>query len=184
MHKQQKEWCLALKEVFPKYFCGVDVLDIGSLDVNGTNRELFENCNYTGLDVVAGDGVDVVCVAHKYFPKVNRKKKHSAIKRFNVVLSTNALEHDMYADKTIPHMVELLKPEGLMFFSASHSHGEHGTRAHRARGSGTSELDSEWADYYRNLTFREVHNLVPFGQFHIFDLSIAGPDLRFWGIKK
>ena len=34
------------------------VLDIGSLDINGSNRFLFEDCNYLGIDVGEGKNVD------------------------------------------------------------------------------------------------------------------------------
>ena len=41
---------------------GLNVLDIGSYDVNGCYREIFErrNCNYTGLDMENGPNVDFV----------------------------------------------------------------------------------------------------------------------------
>jgi hypothetical protein len=32
--------------------------------VNGNNRSLFEKCDYVGLDVIEGNNVDIVCVAH------------------------------------------------------------------------------------------------------------------------
>lgn len=35
------------------------VLDVGSLDVNGTYRPVFEGWEYTGLDIVPGRGVDI-----------------------------------------------------------------------------------------------------------------------------
>jgi hypothetical protein len=65
MHKAQKEWCESLRRKFPIYFYTKRVLDIGSLDVNGTNRYLFYNCHYDGVDIIAGKGVDIVCPAHK-----------------------------------------------------------------------------------------------------------------------
>ena len=34
------------------------------IDVNGNNRSLFEKCDYVGLDVIEGNNVDIVCVAH------------------------------------------------------------------------------------------------------------------------
>ena len=39
---------------------GGEVVDVGSLDVNGTYRELFgSEWNYTGTDVQQGQNVDV-----------------------------------------------------------------------------------------------------------------------------
>ena len=45
-HKEQRDFCLRVKEKYPEFFKDKKVLDIGSLDINGSNRDLFENCNY------------------------------------------------------------------------------------------------------------------------------------------
>jgi hypothetical protein len=50
-HQEQKDFCLSVKEFMPDFFKGVSVLDIGSLDINGNNRYLFENYDYTGIDI-------------------------------------------------------------------------------------------------------------------------------------
>jgi len=39
---------------------GDKVLDVGSMDVNGTFRDLFDGIEYTGLDIEPGPNVDVV----------------------------------------------------------------------------------------------------------------------------
>ncbi len=96
MHKKQREWCESLKERFPQYFDCVRVLDIGSLDINGTNRYLFDNCHYVGVDIVSGPGVDTVCRGHEVFGD-----------QYDVVLSTNTLEHDMFWHLTLPQMIRL-----------------------------------------------------------------------------
>lgn len=36
------------------------VVDVGSLDVNGTYRDLFPGWDYIGIDIVPGNGVDLV----------------------------------------------------------------------------------------------------------------------------
>ena len=65
-HKEQREFCLAVKAMFPDFFRDKTVLDMGSLDINGSNRYLFENCTYIGIDLSKGENVDVVVMAHEF----------------------------------------------------------------------------------------------------------------------
>ncbi len=112
MHPDQQIWCKNLKNKFKEYFINKKVLDVGSLDINGNTRYLFENCEYTGLDIIEGNNVDIVSIAHEYdCPACS----------FDVVLSTNALEHDIYYPLTLKKMYNLLKPKGLLFFSIAFS---------------------------------------------------------------
>lgn len=174
MHPAQKQWCEELKRTFPHYFSDKKVLEVGSLDVNGNNRYLFENCEYTGVDVIAGKNVDIVCIAHEF---------NAQPCSFDVVFSTNALEHDMYYPLTLRKMVELLKPCGLMFFSVAHLWREHGTLRASPKDSGTSSMGKEWGNYYKNLTAVDIKSAVDLKIFEEFSLSMAGQDLRFWGLK-
>lgn len=50
-HPEQVEFCTRIKNKFPDFFKNKNVLDVGSLDINGNNRYLFQNCSYTGVDV-------------------------------------------------------------------------------------------------------------------------------------
>lgn len=60
------------------------VLEIGSLDVNGGVRSLFENAShYHGIDVTDGPGVDEVADGADWQPT----------RQFDVVVSTEVLEH-------------------------------------------------------------------------------------------
>ena len=62
-HKEQQEYFESVKERFPDRFVRKTVLDIGSYDLNGTNEYLFSECEFTGLDIEEGPGVDIVCEA-------------------------------------------------------------------------------------------------------------------------
>ena len=42
-HERQQEFCKKVKDIFPEYFKGVNVCDVGSLDINGNNHYLFED---------------------------------------------------------------------------------------------------------------------------------------------
>ena len=91
-HPVQQQFCSNIKSRFPQYFKNVKVIDVGSLDINGNNKYLFEDCDYIGLDIIEGKNVDVVSVAHEY---------DGENESFDVVLSTNAMEHDIYYPKTL-----------------------------------------------------------------------------------
>jgi hypothetical protein len=173
-HPAQIKFCESLKNKFPEYFKEKRVLDVGSLDINGNNRYLFDDCDYIGLDVVEGKNVDVVCIAHEY----------EDVDGFDVVLSTNALEHDMFYPLTLKKMVSLLKPNGLMFFSVANSWKEHGTERTSPENSGTSKMGSEWENYYKNLTSNDIKKSVDLECFEEYKMKVVNKDLRFWGIKK
>lgn len=177
-HSLQQKWCEDVKRRFSRFFGGRGkrALDIGSLDVNGNNRYLFDTPEmYLGLDVIPGKNVDIVCPAHEY---------DGGDGSFDVVLSTNTLEHDMHYKLTLQKMVKLLKPGGLMFFSAAHSWKEHGTRRTSPSQSGTSQLEG-WKDYYKNLDMDDVRNSIDLvNEFEFYELIIEGKDLRFVGVKK
>jgi SAM-dependent methyltransferase len=175
MHPVQQRWCEQLKKRFPVYFKNKKVLDVGSLDVNGNNKYLFENCEYTGLDIVPGKNVDIISIAHKY----------AIIETvYDVVLSTNSLEHDLYYVSTLQKMADLLKRKGFMFFSVATSWHEHGTTRTTPNQSGTSQMGDDWKNYYKNLSEEDVRNAINIDKiFSQYEFSTEDRDLRFWGIK-
>jgi len=180
-HPIQIVWCEKIKKDFPSYFQNKRVLDIGSLDINGNNRYLFDDCEYIGLDVVSGPNVDVVSIAHEYMPSAP----------FDVVLSTNALEHDIYWRQTLCAMLTFLKPVGLLFFSTCSTWPEHGTKRTTPDQSGTSQMGPEWENYYRNFCEMDLYKTLDWNQFYRYGMSTFNAsesdfqmDLRFWAIKK
>jgi len=48
------------KSKYLSEFEGATILDVGSIDINGTYREIFTGFEYTGMDIVPGDNVDIV----------------------------------------------------------------------------------------------------------------------------
>jgi predicted SAM-dependent methyltransferase len=176
VHPDQQRWCESVKSKFREYFINKKVLDVGSLDINGNNRYLFENCEYTGLDIIKGENVDIISIAHEYNPH------HS----FDVVLSTNALEHDMYYSLTLKKMYDLLKSEGLLFFSVASLWKEHGTQRSKPKDSPTSSVSKDgWNSYYKNLTENDIKLVFDLkNDFNSFEMKVSKKDLQFWGIKK
>lgn len=180
-HKEQQDFCLRVKEKFPEFFKNKKVLDIGSLDVNGSNRDLFEDCNYLGIDVGEGNNVDLISVGHLF---------DGPDEYFDTIISTEVFEHDMYYEKTIQNIMRMLKPGGLFLFTcASTGRPEHGTRR---LGSWAAplllQISEEWADYYKNLDEFDIKRIPDFnsnfpdGHFEYRNTDIP-LDLYFYGIK-
>jgi SAM-dependent methyltransferase len=118
-HKEQKEFIEMIRNEFPDFFSGKRVLEIGSLDINGSVRKLFENCEYIGVDVAAGPGVDVVCQGQNYSGPDNS---------FDVAISCEVMEHNPFWAETVKNMIRLCKPGGLVVMTcATLGRREHGT---------------------------------------------------------
>ncbi len=179
-HKEQREYFQHVKNMFPDYFKNKKVLDVGSLDINGNNRYLFENCEHIGIDVAAGKNVDYVTLCHEY---------NVADQTFDVVISNDCFEHDMYWDKSLQNIVRVLKSGGLFLFTCKTTGSlEHGTL--RTDGGFSSPLTCHiagWENYYRNITESDVRTAVSVDDiFSEYNFSINNDvfDIRFYGIKK
>lgn len=172
-HEAQIAFLLQVKSAMPEKFVNCRVLDIGSLDLNGNNRYLFENYKYLGVDIGYGENVDLVCRGHKVHDE------HG----FDVVISTECFEHDEFWVDTIKNMIKLTKPNGLMLFScATTGRQEHGTTR-------TSPADSPFTNnYYKNLSIGDMDSEINFSehfkQYKFISQTAPSCDLYFWGIKK
>ena len=182
-HTEQRNFCKSVKAKYPDFFKNKKVLDIGSLDINGSNRDLFENCDYTGLDVGEGKNVDIISIGHLF----NGPDNH-----FDTIISTEVFEHDMFYEETIKNVMRMLKPGGLFLFTCgAPGRPEHGTRRCGAFCAPLLlEVSEEWADYYKNLTPDDFKVISKFNEtfpdcyFEIKDTDIEIPsDLYFYGIK-
>ncbi len=182
-HQAQQDFFARVREQFPNYFTDVRVLDIGSLDINGSNRKLLKQpYYYIGLDLDKGKNVDVVCPAHLY----------DAGFQFDTIISGECFEHDMFYPDSLKNIVRLLKPNGLFLFScASTGRPEHGTlKTSPENAPFLKEYGEEWCNYYKNLTEKDIRDVLDiesiFDEFY-FQESFSGyigNDLYFWGIKK
>lgn len=89
---------------------GRRILDVGSLDVNGSLRYIIESCKpkeYVGVDMIKGKGVDVVCDAKDLVKEFGREK-------FDVVIATELLEHVKDWQSAISNIKNVCKPNGIM----------------------------------------------------------------------
>lgn len=85
------------------------VLDVGSYDVNGTYKEIFESSQftYTGLDMEAGPNVTLVPVNPYVWKEIQDDS-------YDVVISGQVLEHSEFFWLTVGEMTRVLRPGGLM----------------------------------------------------------------------
>ena len=174
-HSTQRQFFERIKKEFPAFFVNSKVIDFGSLDINGSLKDLFVNCDYTGVDIQEGKNVDKISKAHEY---------HS--EKVDAVVSAEMLEHDEHWQKSLLNMYELLRDGGLMVISAAGpSRKEHGTikkfRKGDIRAWGTDPT------YYKNITEEMMNEFISktskqFSKYKI-EYSENKKDLYFHGLK-
>ncbi|MEA3347667.1 MAG: methyltransferase domain-containing protein [Pseudomonadota bacterium] len=96
------------------------IADLGSYDVNGSYRPLFERppWRYLGLDVSAGPNVDIV-LSNPY------KWRALSSNSIDVMISGQAFEHIEYFWLTMLELSRVLKPGGWCCLIAPSSGPEH-----------------------------------------------------------
>jgi SAM-dependent methyltransferase len=98
---------------FDKYCASLpetsDVLDVGSYDLNGTMKPIFNKFKYTGCDVASGPNVDVVCNSNELI-----FEKDS----FDIIISSSCFEHDALFWVTFLEMCRVLRSNGLIYICA------------------------------------------------------------------
>jgi SAM-dependent methyltransferase len=180
MHDSARDFTLFVKKLFYDYFSNKRVLDVGSGDINGNNRFLFENCEYDGNDVIQANNVTIVSKT-KDLPFTDNT--------FDTIISTECFEHDPEYKESFIKIYNMLKPDGLFCFTcASTGRGEHGTRRSLPQDSyGTIGNLEDMSDYYKNLTEIDLNDALPLNVlFSVWDTyyNYASKDLYFVGIKK
>lgn len=175
-HPQQQEFVASIKQIFPKFFKQKRVLEIGSLDINGSVRQHFEMCDHIGIDVAPGPGVDIVCQGQEFAAPDSS---------FDVVISCEVMEHNPYWKETFQNMIRLCKPGGLVLMTcATVGRPEHGTTRTSTNDSPLT-IAIGW-DYYRNLTSSDFKKLIPIRNWfsvHMFCSSYSFWDLYFVGFR-
>ena len=176
-HLAQFEYFEKLKNKFPIFFKNNKVLEIGSLNINGTCRSFFDNCDYIGVDLGPGNGVDIVCEGQNLDHPANS---------YDVVLSSNCFEHNPFWIETFNNMYRMTKPDGLLIMTcASDGHKEHGTSRSSPKKSPLT-IKKGW-EYYKNLNeidFRKNFNIDSLFQEYEFSSNLVSKDLYFFGFKK
>jgi SAM-dependent methyltransferase len=89
------------------------VIEIGSLDVNGSVRPIVEELSprrYIGVDIQMGPGVDEICDAYEILEKFGRNK-------FDLLIATELLEHIRDWRWVISNLKHILKTNGILFIT-------------------------------------------------------------------
>lgn len=92
---------------------GKNVLEVGSLDVNGSIRPFAESlgpASYLGIDIQAGPGVDRVVDAQNLVEEFGSNA-------FDVILTTDAAEHIKDWKLAFAAMKSVLRPGGLILLT-------------------------------------------------------------------
>lgn len=105
-------------EIVRNYLAGEDIrgkriLEVGSLDVNGSVRPdivAHGPAAYVGIDIRPGPGVDVVCDAGGLVERFGENA-------FDVVISTEVLEHARDWRQIISNIKRVTRPGGVMLVS-------------------------------------------------------------------
>ena len=180
MHPEARDFTLFVKQIMTTYFIGKKVLDVGSGDINGNNRFLFQSCDYDGNDVIEAKNVTIVSKT-KDLPFMDNT--------FDTIISTECFEHDPEYKASFLKIYDMLKPDGLFCFSCASTHRpEHGTRRTSPADSyGTIGNLSDMSDYYKNLSEIDLNEVLPLNTlFTVWDTyyNYYTKDLYFVGIKK
>jgi hypothetical protein len=173
-HKEQRDFFVEMVNKFPQYFNNVSVIEIGSLNINGTVRDFYNNTKkYIGVDLDEGPGVDLVSQGQNLdFPEGS----------FDVAVSAECFEHNPYWLETFLNMYRMAK-SFVIFTCAGENRPEHGTTR---TTPANSPFTLKW-DYYKNLTQKDFEdNLYLDDMFtdYKFSYNPQSQDLYFWGIKR
>lgn len=110
MHQQVADW-VAAEAVLDTGRCpSPSVLEIGSLDINGSVRAAFPHAaSYHGVDLVAGPGVDEVADAADWRPP----------RAYDVVVCAEVLEHAPRWEAVLRTCWDALAPGGLLLMTCA-----------------------------------------------------------------
>lgn len=88
------------------------ILDIGSRNVNGTLKHYIVKggCEYIGIDIENGNDVDIICDAENIIERFGKES-------FDIVISTETLEHIKNWKKVISNIKNVCKPNGIILIT-------------------------------------------------------------------
>jgi len=123
---------------------GKRVIEIGSNDVNGSLRPLIESwkpSEYIGIDLEYGNGVDIRCKAEDI---VNVFGKES----FDIIISTEVIEHVKNWRLVIDNIKSICKPNGLILITTRSKGFEYHGWPHDFWRFEVSDMKNIFSDFY------------------------------------
>jgi len=90
----------------------VKVLDVGGRNINGTPRDLFPNADYTTVDLVEHESVDIV----GDILKLDAKKLGGP---FDIIIYAEVAEHTEDWAAHLAHLFGLLADDGVLVITAA-----------------------------------------------------------------
>lgn len=186
MHKAQQDFYVSIKKKFPQFFRDSRVLEIGSLDINGTIRQYFKNCPlYIGVDVGPGPCVDVIAFGQDLDYSDNF---------FDHTTSSELFEHCEAWKEVFLNMHRMTRQNGLLSFTCAwgptddrvkKGRPEHGTsRTDKGSSPLTVALGIEYYENRNAYDFETNFDLDSMFSDYEFIENKENLDLYFWGIKK
>lgn len=136
-------------------------VEIGSRDVNGGIRHLLPtDCDYTGVDITEGPGVDTVADAADWKPKT----------KADLVLCLEVLEHTDQWQAICANAAGWLRKHGRLVITAACDP--------RAPHSAVDGGPIRGGEHYANIDPAELHDtLAPYGRVEVIVDEAAG-DVR------
>jgi SAM-dependent methyltransferase len=177
MHDEARNFTIFIQKLFPDYFKEKKVLDVGSGDINGNNKFLFQDCEYHGNDLIMAKNVTIVsCTKDLKFQD----------EYFDVIISTECFEHDAEYEQSLKNIVRMLKNNGMFLFTcASFGRPEHGTlRTSPDQSYSAMGKIENFSDYYKNLILKDIADAINLSEFNYTSYyNAVTRDLYFIGFK-
>ena len=111
MHDSAYHDCARFRDKYLDRAQSLKIADIGAYDVNGCLRPLFQEpgvWDYTGFDIEAGPNVDVLLHGEYGWSQPYREQ-------YDVVVTTQVMEHVRKPWEWIKDVVAVCKPGGLVY---------------------------------------------------------------------
>lgn len=171
MHGEVLNWVSAAIAVYKERSdaktSGAHVLELGSLDINGSVKPLFNELtvggSYFGIDVQEGPGVDLVADASVYTSDI----------KYDIVVCVEVFEHTSLWRKIVLNAHSLLVPGG-MFIATMAGDG-------RPPHSAIDENPIRPWEYYKNVSFDMLKDATKV--FSQCEVNVVHCDTRCWAIK-